>query len=499
MKLGAFAKDTRALLGSKSGGWLVLFSVAVGISLTWTYVPLFLAPLEIGMGATLFGSPAIEVTYFATCALAFLVHALTCSAREGRMRRRLHAILSSYGVPHAILGVTGGLLLALNTLLPSELASLATGCLGAALAALSGTCAILSASRLLKRLSPARAIVACTGAFLVTAGITVVAAFLTGPLAACLVALVPLVTLVLGQASDRLVPFDDLSRGSERSLTLVPFRPEDTWRYGAITLGLFLMGGWMLNNAGQYDHLPAHLPTWVAVLQSAAVLLAFAVAAALLQSTTRALGYDLICRICVPVIALSILLAFLPEDNAGVLDDIGVCLAFLALLVSELMVWVIDVCAMRGRGAADERSFAIMRAMMCVGVIAATLIVRGVAWAPLDKPKVAMTIGFLMLIVTIVCLPAAGAKVLPITGSQPVPLRGLADEKRERWSEVIVKHGLTAREAEVFILLMDDLDPADIARELGVSGATVHTHVQHVYGKFAVHSRKELERAVRTS
>ena len=60
-----------------------------------------------------------------------------------------------------------------------------------------------------------------------------------------------------------------------------------------------------------------------------------------------------------------------------------------------------------------------------------------------------------------------------------------------------MKHGLTAGEAEVFILLMDDLDPADIASELGVSGATVHTHVQHVYGKFAVHSRKELERAAR--
>ncbi len=257
------------------------------------------------------------------------------------------------------------------------------------------------------------------------------------------------------------------------------------------------MGGWLLNNAGQYDHLPQSMPLWVAVLQSVVVLVVFVFATALLQSTTKALGYDLICRACVPVIALSILLEFLPENNAGVLDDIAVSLTFVALLVSELMVWVIDVCAMRERGAAGERSFAIMRAMMCTGAIAATAIVHGVKWAPLDKPKVAMAIGFLMLIVTIVCLPAAGAKVLPMTGAQPAPLRGLSGEKRERWSEVIVKHGLTAREAEVFILLMDDLDPADIASELGVSGATVHTHVQHVYGKFAVHSRKELERAAR--
>ena len=507
---GSPTRSARELLASTSGRWLALFSLGVGISLTWTYVPLFLAPLGIGMGATLFDDPLITVAYFAVCALTFAVFALVNWAgkqgdADGSSRppdahsaRLRAAALSGFGLPHALVGVAGGILLAINTLLPGSVPTLVAGCIGAALAAFANACAIITASRLLKRLSPARAIVACTGAFLVTAVITTVAAFVTGPVAACLVALAPLATLALGRASDSRIPFADLARGGEKSLTLVPFRPEEAWRYGAITLGLFMMGGWLLNNAGQYNHLPADMPLWLTILISTLAVATFAGVATLLQSSTKALGYDLICRICVPTIAVSILLAFLPENNAGVLDVIAVCLTFVGLLTSELMVWVIDVCAMRGRGAASERAFSLMRAMMCVGVIAATAVVHGVKWAPLDKPKVAMAIGFLMLIVTIVCLPAAGAKVLPITGTQPAPLRGLSDAKRERWSETIVKRGLTAREAEVFILLMDDLDPADIAAELGVSAATVHTHVQHVYTKFAVHSRKDLERAAKT-
>ena len=50
--------------------------------------------------------------------------------------------------------------------------------------------------------------------------------------------------------------------------------------------------------------------------------------------------------------------------------------------------------------------------------------------------------------------------------------------------------------AEVFALLVDDLDAATIAQRLSVSNATVHTHISHVYTKFGVHSRKELERVV---
>ena len=160
------------------------------------------------------------------------------------------------------------------------------------------------------------------------------------------------------------------------------------------------------------------------------------------------------------------------------------------------MCWVIHVCTVRNAQDHGARTFCIIRAMTCAGAALAYIVVRWIVWAPLDKPKVAMTIGFLMLIVTIVCLPTAGVKVISVAASQPTSLRDLDEEKRERLSDLIVSHGLTAREAEVFALLVDDLDAATIAQRLSVSNATVHTHISHVYTKFGVHSRKELERVV---
>ena len=534
MKLRAFARDTRGMLASPNGRWLPLFSLGIGLSLLWTYVPLFLAPLGVGLGASLFDTPSKTVAYFAACAALFAAHPLlrgtgaSGAQRVGARAARTagatvagtagtqtagsagpvsapspagtrrdasapHFGLARYGMAQVAAGVTGGVLLTASTLMPDASASALTlGCAGAALAAFSNVSAVLNASRLLKRLSPARAIVACTGAFVVAAALTTLAAFVSGPLACALMALVPVATWALSRMSDARVPFADLSAAGERSLTLVPLRMRDAWRYGAITLGLFVMGGWLLANAGQYHHLPQELPAWVVGLQSVAVLVLFALAAALVQAQPRPLGYDLICRVCVPAIAMGIVLTFIPENNAGYLDDAAVCLTFMAMLLCDLMVWVIDVCAARS----DMRAFAVMRAMTCVGVIASTL-VTSVKWAPLDKPKVILIITLCMLIVTIVCLPAADVKVLTATEGAPRPLRDLPAETRERLSGQIVAHGLTAREAEVFSLMMDDLDAAGIAARLGVSGATVHTHVQHVYAKFGVHSRKELERAVR--
>ena len=485
MKLGAFARSTWKQLSSPDGRWLVLFSLGIGIALAWTYVPLFLTPLQLGMGIALFDTTGTFVTYFAVSAATYMLNVL--------VRRRDATRLLGYGLPHALAGVIGGVLLATDNCMPTGFAA-ACGCVGAALAAFSSTCAVLHASRLLKRLAPERAVIACTGAFVTAACITTLAAFISGLAASLAVSLVPLLSWALMHMSDARVPYQDLSTKGDRSLMLVPFRQKDAWRYGAITLGLFLMGGWALNNAGQYNHLPQYLPPLVVLGQSLLVLLGFAVTAALVQSTTRPLGYDRICRLCVPVIACSILLEFMPENNAGYLDDLGVSLTFIALLLSDLMVWTIDVCAMRGQGREGIRSFAIMRAMTCGGLILSHLLVYGIKWTPLDKPKVAMTIGFLMLIVTIICLPAADAKVLTLPSTRPKSLRDLTEEKSSRLGKLIVERGLTARESEVLALLMDDLDGAAIASELGVSTATVHTHVQHVYAKLDVHSRKELQR-----
>lgn len=521
MRLTAFIQNSLSTLTSKDGRWLVLFAVSVGLALAWTYTPLFLAPLGCGMGESLFGTDGSPIVFFAACALTYLANAALDAKPAARN-------VFGYSLPQALVGVAGGVLLAAACLLdaPDILAPIAEtvsdgleigatvaqaapeeadtgrlpfilGCVGAALAAFSSTCAVIQASRMLKRLSPSRSVVACTAAFTVAACIVVMAAFVKGILACLAISLVPLATWLLGLLGDALIPYADLSRASERSLTLVPLKLKDAWRYGAIALGLFLIGGWALNNAGQYNHLPQNLSTlWVCV-QSVLVVAVFALGAAAFNTTSRPIGYELICRVCVPAVTLAVLLEFLPESNAGYLDDLAVCMTFVALMLSELMTWVIHVCTSRSAQSQGVRAFAIVRAMTCAGVAGAYIVTQCFVWAPLDKPKVAMTIGFLMLIVCVVCLPSADAKVISLASAQPTSLRDLDEEKRDRLSGLIVSHGLTAREAEVFSLLVEDLDAAAIAQRLGVSGATVHTHVSHVYAKFGVHSRKELERAVK--
>ena len=60
----------------------------------------------------------------------------------------------------------------------------------------------------------------------------------------------------------------------------------------------------------------------------------------------------------------------------------------------------------------------------------------------------------------------------------------------------IARAGLTAREAEVMVLLLAGYDAPGIAERLCISRATVNTHVHHIYEKFSVHSKAELAMAV---
>lgn len=57
-------------------------------------------------------------------------------------------------------------------------------------------------------------------------------------------------------------------------------------------------------------------------------------------------------------------------------------------------------------------------------------------------------------------------------------------------------HGLTFREEEVLVLLLERHTIEQIAHQLFVSGNTVKTHVKHIYGKMNVHNRDELRNAV---
>lgn len=506
LRLVLDAGDARAN-GARSAGkrrlrWLAPFSTGVALSLLWATLPLYLAPLSTGLGAQLFPTYAFVIAYFASAAAAMALFAVL-----PRGRRIVEALLA-YSLPHALVGTVGAALLvgvALSGITPHDVihpsapaapacvGALIAGCIGAALVGCASTCAVMNASRTIKRLSPVNATLACSGTFLVLAALTVTAAFASGPVPCALMTAMPVISWALSRLTDARVPHEELAARGDRELMLVPLRQHDAVRYGAITAGMFLLGGFVLGYAGQYDHLPVWLPAWWQALQSALVLAAFAGLALLMHTRRTPIGVDLLCRGCLPAIAVAMVLIFLPESNAGVLDDVAVCLVFLALMLYDVTTWIIDACTSRGSGPDTGRPFATLRAFLNLGAMVSA-IASSIPWAPLDKPKVALALALIMLVVTVVCLPRTSVKVLSLAESAPAPTRDLTDAEREAWGDLVMARDLTAREAQTFSLLMANASQARIARELGVSEATAHTHIQHVYAKFGVHSQRELIR-----
>lgn len=98
---------------------------------------------------------------------------------------------------------------------------------------------------------------------------------------------------------------------------------------------------------------------------------------------------------------------------------------------------------------------------------------------------VAILVGFLFL---------GDRSTASLWGLKPEPTE--REKAEHRSLAVAARHGLTLRETEVLCLLATGLDPADIARELGISAATARTHARNIYAKLELHSQPDLIRYV---
>lgn len=59
------------------------------------------------------------------------------------------------------------------------------------------------------------------------------------------------------------------------------------------------------------------------------------------------------------------------------------------------------------------------------------------------------------------------------------------------------KHGLSARQSEILLLLAQGNLPRSIGHTLSISPGTVKAHIQHIYKKLGIHSKEELDALVR--
>ena len=72
------------------------------------------------------------------------------------------------------------------------------------------------------------------------------------------------------------------------------------------------------------------------------------------------------------------------------------------------------------------------------------------------------------------------------------PEEGMLDSMKLRIEDLSTSYGLTQREIEVLHLLAQGKTNAQIGQDMFIAEGTVKAHVQHIYQKLDVHSRKEL-------
>ena len=77
---------------------------------------------------------------------------------------------------------------------------------------------------------------------------------------------------------------------------------------------------------------------------------------------------------------------------------------------------------------------------------------------------------------------------------EPFPLvqRISAYVTEAEWRRAAEALYLTGRELDIVRLLLDECDEDDVAETLGISRATVHTHLQRLYIRLRIHRRCDL-------
>lgn len=106
---------------------------------------------------------------------------------------------------------------------------------------------------------------------------------------------------------------------------------------------------------------------------------------------------------------------------------------------------------------------------------------------------------FGMVLVCLFFLPDGSLGYTAITpGALPI-LSGTENMTRSREQVIAMissRHGLSARESEVFALLAMRYDRPGICAALTIGDETAKTHIKHIYQKLGIHSRSELQELV---
>ena len=151
--------------------------------------------------------------------------------------------------------------------------------------------------------------------------------------------------------------------------------------------------------------------------------------------------------------------------------------------------WGASTAAMLPEGLREQGGFVAFIALMLLVVLAAALWVNR---ARLESERMQRESLGIELDATTALLKNAQERLEQLSSQielapEPAPM-----SLDDRCAALADKHGLTAREAEIFLLTARGHSSTFIAEQLFISASTVRFHQQNIYRKFDIHSRQDL-------
>lgn len=201
-------------------------------------------------------------------------------------------------------------------------------------------------------------------------------------------------------------------------------------------------------------------------------------------------------RFTLPLVVVSLALIPLCGTSAGELVSFLVKLSYVAFALFVLLV-LAEVVWRRGIESAPV--FACARAASEAAMFAGILLRRWMRDAGmLDNQTMLWIITLVGLVVVVGCVllwnsersvnDDWGSAARDDSGARVLSTR---ERLCERCAAIAAEHGLTPREQEVYLMVVEGKPLSEIEQSLFLSRNTLKTHLRHLYAKLGVHSREE--------
>lgn len=193
----------------------------------------------------------------------------------------------------------------------------------------------------------------------------------------------------------------------------------------------------------------------------------------------------------------------------GEYRELAFTLSFAAMIIMQLYLWIVPIKQARRYGYELVTPFASI--LISTGIGAAVGILLGVLTRTSLDPDLRLSTAPLMGAFVVLVMMATGfsphtlsAKFVELDRAQARKLKGLPGENDvdhpdpldigdvTRAGLLAEAFGLTSRETDVLLLLLQGRDRPSMRDELQISINTVSTHIRNIYRKLDIHDRQQL-------